>query len=203
MNMNARMGSDARKAQILETALKIVHNSGISSLTLRQIANDVGVSEAALFRHFKSKEDMVNALAIRVFEANQFVPRGEGPWETLQNLMIWQLALFQDNPEHTSVLFQEDLFRDFPVVKERFDLRRRSRSSLIAQLVKGGQGEGTFSPDVDGETFAILFMGSIRMAVLEWRQGNFSYDLRSSGPPLLHLLRKSLGTNDVNERSAR
>ncbi|MDD1771867.1 MAG: TetR/AcrR family transcriptional regulator [Methanomassiliicoccales archaeon] len=190
--MNGRMGSDARKAQVLGTALKIVHQSGISALTLRQIANDVGVSEAALFRHFKSKEDIVNALAIKVFEENQFVPRGDGPWETLQNMMTWQLALFQDNPMHTSVLFQEDLFRDFPVVKERFDLRRRSRSSLINQLVKGGQSDGTFSPEVDGEAFAILFMGSIRMAVLEWRQANFSYDLRSNGPPLLYLLRKGL-----------
>lgn len=193
--MNARMGSDARKTQILETALKIVHKNGISSLTLRQIANDVGVSEAALFRHFKNKEDIVNALAIKVFEENQFVPRGEGSWDALQNMMTWQLALFQANPTHTSVLFQEDLFRDFQVVKERFDLRRRSRSTLIDQLVKGGQSDGTFSPDVDGETFAILFMGSIRMAVLEWRQANYSYDLRSSGPPLLRLLKKCLETD--------
>lgn len=197
-----RMSSEARKAQVLETALKIVHRSGIGSLTLRQIADDIGVSEAALFRHFQDKEDIVNALATKVFEENRYVPRGNDPWEALQDLMTWQLGAFQDNPMHTSVLFQEDLFRDFPMVKERFDLRRVSRSTLIDQLVKGGQREGIFSPEVDGGSFAMLFMGGIRMAVLEWRQANFSYDLRASGPPLLSLLRKCLEVNGCRSSPA-
>jgi AcrR family transcriptional regulator len=190
--MGARMDGEARKAQILDAALRIIHAKGIHSLTLREIADGVGVSEAALFRHFKGKEDIVDSLASSVFDSNQFFPRGEGPWEALENMLVWQLENFQQHPLHTAILFQEDIFREFPSVKERFDLRRSSRSSLIRQLVREGQGAGVFSPEADGEAFSLLFMGSMRLAVLEWRHAGFSYDLRSKARPLLHLLKKCL-----------
>lgn len=190
--MAARMKGDARRSQILDVALGIVHAQGISSLTLREIADRAGVSEAALFRHFKGKEDIVDSLASIVFDANQFFPHGEGPWEALENMLKWQLENFQMNPMHTSILFQEDIFREFPSVKERFDLRRSSRSTLIAQLIREGKASGAFSPDVDEEAFSLLFMGGLRLAVLEWKHADFSYDLREKAPPLLRMLRKCL-----------
>jgi len=190
--MAARMKGDSRRSQILDAALAIVHTKGIHSLTLREIADRVGVSEAALFRHFKGKEDIVDSLASMVFENNQFFPRGEGPWEAMENMITWQMENFQKNPMHTSVLFQEDIFREFPSVKDRFDLRRSSRSSLISQLIREGKASGAFSPDVDAEAFSLLFMGGLRLAVLEWRHSNFSYDLRKKAPPLLKMLKKCL-----------
>lgn len=192
MNMAARMNGNARRSQILDAALGIVHTQGIHSLTLREISDRVGVSEAALFRHFKGKEDIVDSLASMVFEENQFFPHGEGPWEAMENMMKWQLEKFQKNPMHTSVLFQEDIFREFPSVKERFDLRRSSRSSLIAQLIREGKASGAFSSTVDAEAFSLLFMGGLRLAVLEWRHANFSYDLREKAPPMLGMLRRCL-----------
>jgi hypothetical protein len=107
-------------------------------------------------------------------------------------MLVWQLEKFQNNPLHTSILFQEDIFREFPSVKERFDLRRSSRSSLIRQLVDEGQASGDFSADADGEAFSLLFLGSLRLAVLEWRNSGFSYDLREKAPAMLHLLKKCL-----------
>lgn len=190
--MAVRMKGEARRSQILDAALGIVHAKGIHSLTLRELADNVGVSEAALFRHFKSKEDIVDSLASTVFDSNQFFPQGEGPWEALENMLVWQLENFQNNPLHTSILFQEDIFREFPSVKERFDLRRSSRSSLIRQLVREGQGAGVFSADADGEAFSLLLMGALRLAVLEWRHSGFSYDLRDKAPAMLHLLKKCL-----------
>jgi len=193
--MSARMDNVARKRQVLETALRIVDTEGIHSLTLRKIAENVGITEAALFRHFKGKEDIVSSMANTVFEENQYVPRGEGPLQTLENMLTWQLEKFQNNPHHTSVLFQEDIFREYPSTRERFDLRRTSRSTLIHQLIKEGKRLGEFAPDVDEEAFTLLYMGSIRMAVLEWRHSGFSYDLRSRSPPVLGMLRKCLGVS--------
>lgn len=193
--MSVRMDNGARKRQVLETALRIVDTEGIHSLTLRKIAENVGITEAALFRHFKGKEDIVSSMANTVFEENQYVPRGEGPLQTLENMLTWQLEKFQNHPHHTSVLFQEDIFREYPSIRERFDLRRTSRSTLIHQLIKEGKRQGEFAPDVDEEAFTLLYMGSIRMAVLEWRHSGFSYDLRSRSTPILVMLRKCLGVS--------
>jgi AcrR family transcriptional regulator len=188
-----RMDSEIRKAQILGAALKIIHEEGIHLLTLRKIADAVGVSEAALFRHYRNKEDIVGSLANMIFDKNQLFLKGENQWKALENMLTKQLETFQNNPMYASVLCQEDIFREYPSVKERFDLHRSYHALLIRQLVEEGQREGSFDEEVDGGAFALLLMGSIRLTVLEWRHANFSFDLRERAAPILHLLSKCLG----------
>lgn len=51
------------KAALLAAAFDLIQKKGIESLSLREIAQQAGVSHAAPYRHFKSKEDLLAALA--------------------------------------------------------------------------------------------------------------------------------------------
>lgn len=53
--------------QITRIAWKKVCQSGADKLSLRSCARDVGVDPAAVYRHFKSKEDLLQHLANRAF----------------------------------------------------------------------------------------------------------------------------------------
>jgi AcrR family transcriptional regulator len=54
------------KEKIEEAAIKLIAASGVDAISMRDISNEVGVSEAALYRHYKNKE----ALVWEVFSAN-------------------------------------------------------------------------------------------------------------------------------------
>ena len=55
--------TSVRKEQIVNAAKKLIIKHGSENLTVRAIANEVGLSEGALYRHFKSKRDILSLLA--------------------------------------------------------------------------------------------------------------------------------------------
>jgi AcrR family transcriptional regulator len=62
------------KAALLKAAFQLIGKIGSEGLTLREVARRAGVSHNAPYRHFKSKEDLVAALATEAFrQLHQFL----------------------------------------------------------------------------------------------------------------------------------
>lgn len=57
-----RMSSDERRQSILDAAFPVFAKNGFHGTTTRELAWEAGVSEATLYKHFKSKEDIYEAL---------------------------------------------------------------------------------------------------------------------------------------------
>jgi AcrR family transcriptional regulator len=187
-----RKNTEIRREEALSLAMKIIYEEGIHSLTLRRVAEGLGISEAAFFRHFKDKEDMINLLASKVFD--HYMVRESNGYEDVEagllRLMIDQFSSFQKTPEATSVLFQEEIFREYPAVKARFDTRRHQRANRIASMIRDAQAKHQVAEAVDPDTFALIYMGAMRTAVLEWRSEGCTSDLVSKADTLhSHLIR--------------
>ncbi len=54
-------------ASLLEVATSMLNEQGIDSLSLRKIAENVGVSRTAAYHHFKDKNDLLCAIAAQGF----------------------------------------------------------------------------------------------------------------------------------------
>ena len=61
-NGHGRMSGDKRREQILETAFELFSRKGFSGTTTKDIARAAGVSEAMVFKHFGSKDELYGAL---------------------------------------------------------------------------------------------------------------------------------------------
>ncbi|HQZ96423.1 MAG TPA: helix-turn-helix domain-containing protein, partial [Pyrinomonadaceae bacterium] len=57
-----RMTGDARREQILQTAVDLFSKRGFKGTTTKEIAKASGVSEAMVFRHFASKDELYGAI---------------------------------------------------------------------------------------------------------------------------------------------
>ncbi len=55
-----RMAAEDRRAQIVDVALRLFSEKGFSGTRTREIADGAGISEALIFRHFESKEQLYN-----------------------------------------------------------------------------------------------------------------------------------------------
>ena len=167
-----RKNTQTRREEALIITMTIIHKEGIHNLTLRRVAEGLGISEAAIFRHFKDKEDLIDLLASKVFDqymGNGEPEDGEDIEAGLLAMMTAQFSSFQEAPEATSVLFQEELFRQYPAVKARFDERRHQRANRIASMIRDAQAKHQVAEAVDPDTFALIYMGAMRTTVLEWR----------------------------------
>ena len=58
----SRMSGDERREQILQVAIKLFSQYGFSGTTTKRIAQEAGVSEAMVFRHFATKVELYHAI---------------------------------------------------------------------------------------------------------------------------------------------
>lgn len=59
---SARMAGEERRLQILEVAVSLFSNRGFRGTTTKEIAQAAGVSEAMVFRHFATKDELYAAI---------------------------------------------------------------------------------------------------------------------------------------------
>lgn len=102
---------DLKKA-LLAAALDIVESSGVEALTLRAVAAKLGVSHAAPVYHFRTKADLVSALAEQGFQlfADALEASAEGPDEgRLLRVGRAYLSFARQHPNHYRVMFGPEL----------------------------------------------------------------------------------------------
>lgn len=59
---SGRMKGDKRREQILQTAVELFSQRGFKGTTTKEIARAAGVSEAMVFRHFATKDELYGAI---------------------------------------------------------------------------------------------------------------------------------------------
>src|SRR5690554_1883250 len=91
-----RESTEVRQKQIIDAARKVIIKFGSENVTIRRIAKEVGVTEAAVYRHFPSKKEILSVLCEEVGhvldrDVTDAVNRGGTSLEILDNLIQTQL----------------------------------------------------------------------------------------------------------------
>lgn len=106
-----RLPSDERKRQIAEAALRILASRGTHRLTAMEIGQAIGVSDAAVFRHFRTKDAIV-AAAIDRFEEllrGDIVHEGADPVARLGAFFVRRIHKAREHPEILRLAFDDRL----------------------------------------------------------------------------------------------
>ncbi|WP_329459121.1 TetR/AcrR family transcriptional regulator [Streptomyces sp. NBC_01497] len=77
MAATARLSKEA----LVTTAMEIADAQGLEAVTVRRLAQEHGVTPMALYRHFRDKEDVLDALAARLFEQVEMPYQDDRPWD--------------------------------------------------------------------------------------------------------------------------
>ena len=146
--------NDTRQ-RILNVALDLFTEQGYDGTSLRQIAEQLGVTKAALYYHFESKEDILMALHMRLhdFGKDALVRIGEAPvtlalWEELLDdivgEMLAQRKIFLMHERNQAVLEKlhredhdaehEDIQNQFRRILEDIRLPLRDRVRMSASF---------------------------------------------------------------------
>lgn len=180
-----------RQVEIIEAATKRIDNYGIQELTIKNLASDIYLSEAALYRHFKSKNDILVALLrysilemrqrIEVISSNDELT----PIEKIKGVFNSQLESFVAKPAIVSVIFSEGIFQFnkelSSILKEMMDMMHE----YISMLIEKGQADNKIRKSIGSGTQTIIIMGSMRFTVLKWKLSGHQADLVKEGNTVL------------------
>ena len=76
------------RERVVSAAIELADRDGIDSLSMRKLAQDLGVEAMSLYTHVQSKNDLLNALADAVISQIP-IPAGDGDWQAA----VRQMAL--------------------------------------------------------------------------------------------------------------
>ena len=187
-----------RQIEIMEAATSRIDQFGIQELTIKNLAADIGLSEAALYRHFKSKNDiMLGLLTYFIFEMKERIAtiisiEDSKPSEQLKEIFASQLKTFLMKPAIVSVIFSEGIFQFNEELSEKVSSMMELMQTYIDAIIKKGQDEGTYRELIGSSTISTIIMGSMRMTVLKWKLSGHKSNLIKDGNTVLNGLLKMI-----------
>lgn len=183
----------SRKQSIVVSALEIIDELGIEALSIRELARRQDIVEGALYKHFKSKEEILHAILDYYSRydlniKNTIQNNGLTCKESIMFFINSYAEIYESNPAMTCIgSSYEVLLNDSSVVnrvKEIFS----SRSVYLTLLVKQGQEEGSIGCSLSAEDISDTIFGFFRTVTLKWRMSNYSFPLKSRVKSALEVL---------------
>ena len=87
----------AREDAITRTVNQLLAQKGFEAMTVDEVAANVGIAKASLYKHFPSKEDLAAAAMVQVMQRAQdflaTLPQSGAPLENLKSVVRWTMAL--------------------------------------------------------------------------------------------------------------
>jgi AcrR family transcriptional regulator len=176
-----RQSTLVRREQIIEASRKLIMRYGSEHVTVRRIAAEIGISEGALYRHFKSKKEVLLFL-IRHIEENLVGDLQKG--SPTKNI----LGILENNfRNHLSSIGQRKGM-SFLVIAEIISLGDKELNkrvlevlskyiSNIKKLLLEGIKIGEIRQDIDPEMVATSFFGTMQGLVTIWALSNYDFSL--------------------------
>jgi TetR/AcrR family transcriptional regulator len=165
-----------RRDEIARTALRIIGTRGLGALTTTAVAEEIGVTSGALFRHFASREEILEeAVRIAAAEVDATLPDAAlPPLDRLRALARARVRLLRREPGIAWLLRSEQALLALPPVAVRRlrALVRRSRAFIRAAIddaISAGDLRADVAPDVLLLVFTSTVHALVRQAGLQGR----------------------------------
>ena len=163
-----RRSSAERRKQIVEAALRIIGRKGIRSLTMSVLAEEVGVTSGALFRHFASRGEILEEMASYAVEKLEttFPAQSLPPLERLLTLARKRVALLGGDPGLSWLMRSEQASLSLPpkAIKALRGIVQRSRSFLL-EAIREGVEQQSIRNDIEAEILLIPVVGTIHALI--------------------------------------
>jgi TetR/AcrR family tetracycline transcriptional repressor len=89
---------------VVERALALADAEGLEAVTIRRLAKELGVTPMALYWHFRSKEELLDGMAARIFEEIDPSVDTSGTWqEQMRALLGSMVSVLRAHPS-TAIL---------------------------------------------------------------------------------------------------
>jgi len=183
-----------RKEQIVNAARKLVIKVGSENVTVRRIAEEVGFTEAAIYRHFKSKKDILYLLVenIETSLISDLVSGGNEGGDVLETILLRHLSSIEKRRGVSFQVIAEIIsLGDNRLNKRIYDTIEKYIAKLKTILEEEVR-KGRLRIDIDVDATAFLIFSVVQGLSNIWTLSNYSFDPKDKFKAVLITLRKGL-----------
>ena len=161
----------AREDAIIRVVNRLLAEKGFDAMTVDEVAAQVGIAKASLYKHFSSKEELAAAAMVRVMRrAQDFIaalPAASTPLEKLRAVVRWtlQVKLAGDMPSLPS---QNSTLRATLIANKDYMDGLMEVSDRLGEWIEAAQAEGALNPALPAIAILYTFFARACDPVLEF-----------------------------------
>ena len=170
--MPPKQPTHTRQAELVAAALALAAERSPAEVTTGALAQAVGITQGAVFRHFESKEAIW--LAVIDFAHQELLARLHAaaavqtqPLAALRAVFMAHVDFVVEQPGVPRVIFQELQHPEDTPLKARVRRLMQDYRSLITGLLQQALAARQLAPDTDLQAAAVLFIGSVQGLVMQ------------------------------------
>lgn len=182
-----------RQLEIIEAVGKILTASGISGLTIKNLAKEMKFSESAIYRHFSSKEEIIIALLEYLAESMDeryanAIKSEQSPEEKFEALFQNQFSFFKKHPHFVVAVFSDGLMEESERINETILKIMQVKMKHLMPIIMEGQQKNIFTNSITSEDLIDIVMGTFRLQMYKWKVANFQFEIIRNGNNLIQSL---------------
>lgn len=187
-----RLPAAERKTQIAEMTLRLAAELGPGAVTTERIAERLGISQPAIFRHFPHKGMIWSAAATMLGEEMRMAwdaVQGDLPAERrLRALALAHLAYVESTPGLLAILFSRELHAENEALRTGLAVNQRRFQARLASIVLEGSKNGRFRENLDPSDTAFLVIAVVQSVAMRWSLSAKRFSLIAEGERLIDAL---------------
>ena len=177
------MNTELRQEQIVQAAMNLIASQGLRRLSVAAIANEIGLVPSALYRHFKSKDDVLDVILDFIQERlfsniRKALRESSEPMERLQLILKLHVETLTENQAIPRIIFTEDVFSGNPKRKNKVYGIINGYLADLNKIIRDGQQKGVIRSDTDSKTVALMILGMIQPGAILWFLSDGKFDIR-------------------------
>ena len=184
-----------RQMEIVQAAIKVIAEQGYEKLTTKNLANCLGVSDAAMYKHFDSKRELIHMI-LNYFQhiSNRSIEhinaQDLSPLDSISSFVLSRYELFTADPDLAMVIFSEELFKnDHSFVGNLLTVMHIHRDEVMRYIVQG-QEIGQIRTELNPLHLFRIIVGSMRLTVTQWNLSKHAFSLLDEGKSQLQTIIK-------------
>lgn len=167
-----RLGADERREEIIRVTLELAAKQGVDDVTTQDMAQAMGVTQGAVFRHFLSKDAIWLAVMQWVRDRlmgvlGRAAEQGRDPLDALQRMFFAQIGFIASHPAIPRVLMSEHLHGRSAALRRLVTEIMLGYEAKITGLLADAQAQGLARADLDVHAAATLYIGMIQGLVMQ------------------------------------
>lgn len=198
MVIRKRENTEVRQQQIVDAAAALIFKYGSEHLTVKKIAAQVGISEAAIYRHFKSKKSIISFLLNHIEEVllRDLSPGAVADQpitlEVIENLIATHFSLITTRKGISFEVIAEIIsLGDKKLNKQAYQTINRYIARL-QELLADGVRDGAVRDDIDLQASATLLFSLIQGLVNMWSISDQKFSLLEKFTLLWQVYRQAI-----------
>jgi AcrR family transcriptional regulator len=157
--------TNQKRIEIADAALRVIGSRGIAGLSTAALAEELCVSSGAPFRHFKSREAILEAVAQRVAERIEttFPDPGLPPLERLEKLFRARAEMLGRESGIARLIFSDQFTKALPppAVDQIHHVVKQTRAFVLKALKEAAEA-GLIRGDIPPEDLLVPVVGTLQ-----------------------------------------